>query len=173
MSTFTFMPILARNLGASDVSVSLMLSANIGVQTVANLGASALSRRVGDRVLVYAGFVFMSAGLVGAGVATSLVGLWMAQLALGLSQGLAYPVLMGLSIRDVDESQRASAMGLHQAVYAIGMFAGPWLGGILGEAVGLNRMFVITSLALLVLGLAGTRLMDDGKRQAVPAEIAS
>jgi len=97
----------------------------------------------------------------------------MAQLALGLSQGLAYPVLMGLSIRDVDESQRASAMGLHQAVYAIGMFAGPWLGGILGEAVGLNRMFVITSLALLVLGLAGTRLMDDGKRQAVPAEIAS
>jgi len=173
MSTFTFMPILARNLGASDVSVSLMLSANIGVQTVANLGASALSRRVGDRVLVYAGFVLMSAGLVGAGVATSLVGLWMAQLALGLSQGLAYPVLMGLSIRDVDESQRASAMGLHQAVYAIGMFAGPWLGGILGEAVGLNRMFVITSLALLVLGLAGTRLMDDGKPQAVPAEIAS
>ncbi len=166
MSTFTFMPIVARNLGASDVTVSLMLSANIGVQTLANLGASALSRKVGDRALVYLGFVLMSAGLALAAAARSLPALWVAQMALGLSQGLAYPVLMGLSIRHVAEAQRASAMGLHQAVYAIGMFAGPWLGGILAEEIGLSPMFGVTAVALLVLGLLGTRLMDGRRREA-------
>ena len=169
MSTFGFIPILAADLGASGVTASLMVSVNIGVQTLANLAASSLSRRTGARVLVYAGFVLMALGLAGAALAPTIGALWAAQLVLGLSQGLAYPVLMGLSIRHVDESQRASAMGLHQAVYAIGMFAGPWLGGILAQAIGLRPMFAVTAGALLLFGLLGARLMDGRQAERAAA----
>ena len=55
-ATFGFFPILASNLGASDVTVGLMLSANLVVYTFGNLGATALAERVGARRLVYAGF---------------------------------------------------------------------------------------------------------------------
>ena len=34
-------------------------------------------------------------------------------------------------------------MGIHQAVYALGMFAGPWIGGILSDALGIRAMFAI------------------------------
>jgi MFS family permease len=165
MSTFGYIPLIAAELGASGITSSLMVSVNIGVQTLANLAASGLTRKIGSRALVYIGFVLMSLGLAGVALAPSMAVLWVAQLTLGLSQGLAYPVLMGLSIRYVDEEQRASAMGLHQAVYAIGMFAGPWLGGILGKALGLRPMFGITAVALLLLGLAGTRLMDGHRAE--------
>ncbi|NLD42896.1 MAG: MFS transporter [Chloroflexi bacterium] len=165
MSTFGYIPLIAAELGASGITSSLMVSVNIGVQTLANLAASGLTRKIGSRALVYIGFVLMSLGLAGVALAPSMAVLWVAQLTLGLSQGLAYPVLMGLSIRNVDEEQRASAMGLHQAVYAIGMFAGPWLGGILGKALGLRPMFGITAVALLLLGLAGTRLMDGHRTE--------
>ncbi len=165
MSTFGYIPLIAAELGASGITSSLMVSVNIGVQTLANLAASGLTRKVGSRTLVYIGFLLMSLGLAGVALAPSMAVLWVAQLTLGLSQGLAYPVLMGLSIRYVDEEQRASAMGLHQAVYAIGMFAGPWLGGILGKALGLRPMFGITAVALLLLGLAGTRLMDGHRAE--------
>jgi predicted MFS family arabinose efflux permease len=46
-------------------------------------------------------------------------------------------------------------MGLHQAVYAIGMFVGPWLSGILADALGLQPMFAVTAAVCLTLGLAG------------------
>jgi MFS family permease len=65
---------------------------------------------------------------------------------------------MGLSIRDVDDSERTTAMGLHQSVYALGMFAGPWLSGILADALGLRPMFGITAAACLVVPLILIRL---------------
>jgi len=48
---------------------------------------------------------------------------------------------MGLSIEQVDGARRSTAMGIHQSVYAIGMFVGPWMGGILADAVGIRWMF--------------------------------
>lgn len=84
---------------------------------------------------------------------------------LGLAQGVLNPVLMGMSIQYVADAERTTAMGLHQSVQAIGMFAGPWFSGILAEALGLRPMLGITTLACLVLSYAmATRL--SGPRQA-------
>jgi MFS family permease len=44
-------------------------------------------------------------------------------------------------------------MGLHQSVYAIGMFAGPWLSGILADGMGIRWMFGVTAVACLAIGL--------------------
>ena len=63
---------------------------------------------------------------------------------------------MGMSIEQVAEAERATAMGLHQAVYAIGMFLGPWLSGILADALGIRPMFLVTCLACLTTGMLGT-----------------
>jgi MFS family permease len=35
-------------------------------------------------------------------------------------------------------------MGVYQAVYAVGMFTGPWLSGLLADALGIQPMFTIT-----------------------------
>jgi MFS family permease len=62
---------------------------------------------------------------------------------MGLANGLFFPILLGLSIEGVDTYHRSTAMGIHQSVYAIGMFSGPWIGGLLADAVGIRWMFVI------------------------------
>lgn len=84
---------------------------------------------------------------------------FVAQFCLGVAQGLSYPVLMGLSIRDVDDAERTTAMGLHQAAYAIGMFAGPWLSGLLADALGIRPMFTVTAFACLAAGILLTRFL--------------
>ena len=89
--------------------------------------------------------------------ARSLALVFVAQICFGLASGIGYSVLMGLSIRDVDETQRATAMGLFQAVYGIGMFAGPWLSGILADAIGIQPMFGVVGGACLVIGLLGVQ----------------
>ena len=82
-----------------------------------------------------------------------------AQVVLGLSQGVGYPLLMGLSIRYVVQDNRTTAMGLHQAVYSVGMFGGPWLSGILADAMGIQPMFGVTALGCLVLGVGGASML--------------
>jgi len=56
---------------------------------------------------------------------------------------------MGLSIENVDGAHRSTAMGIHQAVYAVGMFTGPWVGGVLADALGIRPMFAITAVFCL------------------------
>jgi MFS family permease len=70
---------------------------------------------------------------------------------------------MGMSIQRVADAERATAMGLHQAVYAIGMFGGPWLSGILADAIGIQPMFGVTAAACLVLGVLGTHWLVEEK----------
>jgi MFS family permease len=160
---FGFLPILAEQLGASGIHQSMMVSLHIGVVTLGGLMAVTLSNRFGARKLVYAGFVMLSTGIAGAAVAPALPLVFVALFFIGLGMGVSYPVLMGMSIRNVDDTERTTAMGLHQAVYAAGMFAGPWLSGILADAMGIRPMFGMTALACITVGLALIRLLP-GKR---------
>jgi len=157
--TFGFMAILAQSLGATSVTLSLLVSTNIAVVTVMTLVTAGIADRVGARRLAYATFLLVPAGIGLAALAPSLALVFVAQLTLGVAQGLGYSVLMGLSIRDVDDGERTTAMGLHQAVYAVGMFAGPWLSGLLADAVGLRPMFALTAVACLVAPLILIRLL--------------
>jgi MFS family permease len=159
-ATFSFTPILAQDLGANDIALSALLSLHLGVVLLGNLTATTLVNRSGARRLVYVSFLMLSGSLGLIAVAPSLLVIFVAQFFMGLSQGMGYPVLMGLSIRYVSDENRTTAMGLHQSVYAIGMFAGPWLSGILADAAGLRPMFGITAFFVAIAGLAGARMLS-------------
>jgi predicted MFS family arabinose efflux permease len=159
-STFGFSPNLAQDLGASDVVLSLLLSMNIGLVMVGNLTTSATVKKIGARWMVAISFGLIGLGMGALSLAKGLPLVFAGQVMMGLASGVGYPVLMGLSIRFVDERQRATAMGLYQSVYAIGMFSGPWLSGIIADGIGIQPMFAITGAACLALGLVGTRLLE-------------
>jgi MFS family permease len=158
--TYSFIPIRARQLGATDVVISLLTSMYIAVYTLGNVLATAIVNRIGARRLIYTSFVILSTGIGGAALSHNLLSLLVAQLGLGFAMGIGYPVLMGLSIQRVDTSERTTAMGLHQAVYAVGMFAGPGLSGTLADVMGIRPMFGVTALFCLVAGLLGTRWLE-------------
>jgi MFS family permease len=161
--TFGFMAILAEGMGATDVMLSLVVSMHIGVVIITNLGAAGLVDRMGARRLALIAFMLLSGGIGLAALAPSLAVIFAAQFLIAVAQGISYPVLMGMSIRDVADAQRNTAMGLHQSVYAIGMFAGPWLSGLLADAIGIRPMFGLTAFACLALGVFLIRLLPPKK----------
>lgn len=156
-TTFGFLPILARDLGATGEQQSLLVSLNIGIAMAGNFLVTYIVRRFGNLRMVYISYGIMTAGLAAAALAGSLPVVFAAQTLIGLGFGIGYPLYMGMSIENVSEEERATAMGLHQAVYASGMFTGPWLSGILAGVVGVQPMFAVTGAAALILAYWMTR----------------
>jgi MFS family permease len=152
-TTFGFTLILARQLKATDVAQSALISMHIGLVLLGNLIATAVVNRMGSKRLVRFSFALMSLGIGGAALTPTLPLLFAAQFCIGLAQGSGYPVLMGMSIEHVADAERTTAMGLHQAVYAVGMFGGPWLSGLLADALGIRPMFGLTAFACLALAM--------------------
>ena len=162
--TYGFIAVLAKQFGATSVILSLLMSLTLVMYTLGNLFTSSIVNRIGNRRLVYASFIVLSVGIATAALAPSLPILFASQLAVGFAIGIGYPVLMGLSIQRVVDAERTTAMGLHQAVYAIGMFLGPALSGTIADAIGIQPMFGITASAILMLGLIGARHITDSAR---------
>lgn len=168
-TTFTFIPILADQLGATNVAKSLLASLNLGVGLVGNLLVATMTRRNGPRQLmspqqlVQICLIVVCLGVGVAALAQDIGALFMAQFLIGLANGAIYPMLMGLSIQHVHDAERNTAMGLHQSVYAIGMFAGPWLSGILVKAIGIRPMFGATAVVCLAAGLLISRFLVVSK----------
>lgn len=159
-ATFGFMPILARQIGATDVMISILTSLYFGVVTLGNLLATAVVNRFGPRLLLYASFALLFMGIGCAAVAPALLLIFVAQFCIGVSMGIGYPVLMGMSIQEIGDRERTTAMGLHQSVYAIGMFGGPVLSGVLADAMGIRPMFGLTAFLCLAVGLLGPRWLS-------------
>lgn len=72
----------------------------------------------------------------------------------GFFLGLIFPVLLGMSIENIEINKRATAMGAYQALYAIGIFAGPFFTGIINSMMGLEAGFGFVG----ILGILATIL---------------
>lgn len=162
--SYGFFPLLAKQLGASEVTLSALVSMSIVIVILGNLAATAIAPKVGTRRMVALSFVIQSVGIGLTALAPSLPVVFVAQFLVGYTFGVSYPLLMGLSIQYVAEHERATAMGLHQAVYSIGMFGGPWLSGLLADSIGMRPMFAVTCIGCAALGVIGTYLLTGKEK---------
>ena len=169
-SIFGFLPNLAKQMQADGNTLALLVPLNIGVMTLSNLVAGAVIRRIGSRQLVVLTFLFLAGGVAAAALASNLTLVFVAAACIGVANGIGYPIMMGMSIEKIPNKSRATAMGIFQATYAIGMFGGPWLSGILAKSLGgLQPMFGVTAIFTLVLGLFGTRWLTSAGKSQPPA----
>jgi len=148
--TFGFLPILAGQLGANDVLKSLLVATNIVALIFGNLLVTTFAKKANPVHLLVVSFSLFTVGVAGTALALGLGWLFPLQGLLGLAHGIGYPTTIGLTIREVEQSRRATAMGLHQTIYAVGMFAGPGLSGLLAELAGIRFTFVVIAAGCLV-----------------------
>jgi len=147
---YGFLPLLARQLGAGEVVISLLLTAALASNTATNLIVTLAARHGRTRAILHASFLLFAVGIAAAAIAHSIALLFVATIAMGAANGFFFPLLMGLSIEQVDGAHRSTAMGIHQAVYAVGMFVGPWLGGVLSDAMGIRWMFAAVAVFCVI-----------------------
>ena len=161
VTTYAFTPIYAERVGASRADQGLLVTAMLVSWTIGQPLAGMLVERLGERLVVALGMALAAGAIAATPFVTALPGLLGLQALSGFGRGVGFPVLMGLSVRYLPQEQRATAMGVFQAVYALGMFAGPSAGGLIADALGLDMVFYSTGLVCLLS--AGLSLALPGR----------
>lgn len=158
-TTFGFIPVHAANLGASKLTLGIIGVAALVPYTLTAPMNHHFAVRLGENRAVFTGILVMGVTMFLVPLIRNIPLLTIAQGASGFGRGLVYPLLMGLSIREISAEDRATAMGVFQAVYAIGMFLGPATAGAVADAVGLSGAFIIAGTVSVIAAVAALTLI--------------
>jgi len=146
-TVFGFTPVYAAALGASKWQLAMLtFFSNLPAAFASLLGGRRWAERWGEKRVVVWGFLLMGVATLSIPACKQLWLLMLTQAIAGFGRGLSFTVLMGLSIKHMPAEKRATAMGFFQAIYGLGMFAGPVLMGFIGDWFHLSQGFVILGL---------------------------
>jgi MFS family permease len=152
---FGFIPIYAADIGASDSQLGIITMINLGVSAIGTLLAVWIWERLGFRFTIILSGLLIGISMAAIPSIDTTWGLMAIQTSYGLGSGILTTLFMVLSIRGLPQHQQATAMGVFQAFYAVGMLAGPLISGFLGSGLGLSNVFYLSaSLTLLIAVLA-------------------
>jgi predicted MFS family arabinose efflux permease len=149
---FGFIPIYAASIGASSADLGMITTVALAAAAVAAMLSIPVAERIGYTVTIIIGAVLIAAALVIVPLIHTIPVLIAIQVLNGFGRGVLQTVLMALSIHSIAPQQRATAMGFYQAVYAVGMIAGPMVSGVLADNMGLSSVFYLSASLLLVIG---------------------
>lgn len=149
---YGFTTVYAERLGATRTQLGFLTTAGLLAYSVATISAPRILHRLGgERSTVLFGLAMVTLGIGPTPLVSNVVVLALLQALVGGGRGLLYPLLMSISIKAVAAPDRASAMGIFQAAYALGMFIGPWVCGVVADNLGLPSVFVLCGGMMLVL----------------------
>jgi predicted MFS family arabinose efflux permease len=152
---FGFIPVYATSIGASSTDLGIITMLVLASSAVAALVAVYLAERRGYLFTIVLGATLISISLLAIPFIGNVFLLEAVQVSYGLGRGVLSTTLMTLSLRAVPPQQQATAMGVYQAVYAVGMLTGPLVSGFLADSYGLNSVFYLSaSLCLVIAALA-------------------
>lgn len=146
-TVFGFTPVFAQSLGASKLDMGLLTFFSTFPTAVASLiGGRHLAQRIGEKNVILIGFILSGIFTVIIPFCGTMWLLMATQALAGFGRGFTAPVLMSLSIKHMESGRRATAMGFYQAIYGLGMFAGPLFMGMAGDWLSLRDGFVLIGL---------------------------
>lgn len=154
-----FLPVYADDFNASKSVLGLLSMAMFASYTLSSLATTVLAPRFGLRLVVAVGAITAAAGSLIVPWINEVNYLFPSEVLIGIGWGFTVPLLMGLSIRDVEPSEKATAMGIFQSIYGIGMLLGPFITGIFASLWGLDLVFyVCAGLGLICLALVTAKV---------------
>lgn len=153
-TTFTFTPIIAKNMGIGDAFIGLLTA----LFTMTGIISALLSGTFFKKILgpkktvalafIVSGFVFSIMPFI-----MSPVLLFAAQILAGFFMGLILPLMMGQCLKNIPKEKKGTAMGFFQAVYGIGMVLGPTVVGLITRYGNIKAGYLMVLMICIFAGL--------------------
>lgn len=170
-TVYTFLPILALQLGLTSSQVGIILTANILVIAFLQRSCGRLADRVNPKFLIITG-IFAS-GMTVLGM-PFVEGFWMILLLnmlMGMANGFSQPGGLAITGQLGRTMGMASIMSVMDAAWSLGMIVSPILSGIILDVSGLSHVFIIGSILIMAGGVAVTFFLRDYQPSEMNCEV--
>jgi MFS family permease len=161
---WSFVPLAAFRYGASGLMQSVVTISFTFFSMISAMMAGKFVGYFGEKKTLAIGFLMHGLGSGMIALWQSVGGLVAGQAISGIGNGFIISLLMGISLKTIPSNRRGSAMGLYQALYAIGMFAGPFIFGSFADKYPLRYGFTATA-AIAFLGVALVFILLKGSEK--------
>lgn len=159
-------PLLKRDLGMSDVALGATGSLFLWGYAAASPFAGYLGDRMSRARLLTLSLGLWSLVMAACGLATNAGQLLVLRAVLGIPEAGYIPAATALIADYHSPATRAKAIGIHIAGLSVGMVAGGWLSGYLGDHFGWRPSFFLLGTTGMLWSLIGWFLVRDVPRAA-------
>lgn len=162
-------PHLSRDLGASNSQLQWIVDGYVIVFAGLILTMGSLGDRFGRKGALGLGLILFTLGNIGAAWATSSMTLIAWRMFMGVGAALVMPATLSLLTNIFhDPKERARAIGVWAGVAAIGIVAGPIIGGALLAHFWWGSVFLVVVPVTLVAIAAGYWVLPRSKDPSAP-----
>lgn len=159
---FGFTPVYAAQIGASKAELGVMTMLATGGSAVIALAVPRMFKSFGASITLIFGALLLAASVAVVPMVASVPVLDAVMVANGVARGILSTGFMVLTVQSASPGQRATAMGIYQATYALGMYLGPQISGFAANGMGLSAVFYLS--AALSVGIAAFSLLPAVRR---------
>lgn len=156
-----FAAVRAQDLGATDGQLGLLTTAVQVAKAIPMFALSVYGKPQNSRLATAAGLALIAAPLCVFPFLTRFTLLVACQAVIGLGVGIVFPMLMGLALQAVEPEARASAMGVFQSIYALGMTLGPAISGGFARSWGITGVYLTNAALLVLAGLVAALFLRE------------
>lgn len=165
-SVNTALPSIGKTFGVGEVTQMWVVNAFLFTSSVLLLSFGKWADRVGPYRLFIPGLFLFGLGNAGSALGLS-VGFMIASRAVqGLGSAMLYASVFPILTKTFPKEKRGLILGVNLAIVSIGLTVGPFLGGIITDAMGWHWMFWVVSALSFVLWVFAFVLFRDLKEPA-------
>jgi len=165
ITMFGFTPLKATELGANGLQLTFLVICFMLPHALAPIVATAyLNKKLGYSLTAKLAFILSGATTLAIAFAPSMPYLYVTQAINGFSIGILLPIFLVLAIKDVKQEIKATAMGLYQSIYSIGMFSGPFIAGYINDYFNVNGGFIFGASCALI-AIISLQFFSIGKKE--------
>lgn len=155
---FGFMPDIALHIGFQENSLFFIVSVFMIPHAIATLlVGNVIIPKLGIYKSLFFSFLIVLLSLILTPIFINKIPFIIFQAFTGFGLGVIFPVLLGLPIQSISFEKRSTAMGVYQSLYALGIFLGPYISGVINSIFNLWSGYYFLSV-LSVLGVLLTYL---------------
>jgi EmrB/QacA subfamily drug resistance transporter len=163
--TATATPTLAGDLGGLD-SIAWVATAYLLTMAIGTVLAGRLGDMFGRKWMLLAALGVFLIGSAWAGAADSMGSFIAARAAQGFGAGMTFTTLLAAVADIVPPEKRGRYQGVFGAIAPVSMIVGPWVGGLITDALGWRWIFFfnLPLIAISIVGAAVLLRLPAGRR---------
>ncbi|MFN7997996.1 MAG: MFS transporter [Bryobacteraceae bacterium] len=165
-AVFSVFPLLARDFHLSNLQLGLLGSSFAWVYGLSAPLAGNIVDRVRRKTAILSGLQIWSFVCMATALSRNFAHLIFFRAAEGLGETVYFPASMSLISDYHGKGTRSRAMGTHQTSVYVGVIAGGFFAGLIGQRYGWRSSFVIFGGCGVVLGLLLSRFLVEPERGA-------